>query len=91
GHDTRLGQNADILFNGAPVSLFQPPVMTYGPYGEPVVPEQQTQFDKPYYMDWLKAFFNCVVDDAAGTDENFNPAQNTRLGELLTALKPIQD
>ena len=87
GHDDRLNQKQEILFNGKPVALFQPTPLTFGPHGEPVVPEQQQQFDRPYYMDWLKAFFDCVVGNAVSNDENFDPVQNSRLGEILSSLK----
>ncbi len=86
GHDARLGQGTEIIFNNQPATLFAPTELTFGPYGEPVVPALQQQFDRPYYMDWLKAFFDCIVGNAVSGDENFDPVQNNILGEILAKL-----
>ena len=90
GHDARLGQSTEIVFNGQPATLFAPAVLSFGPYGEPVVPALQQQFDRPYYMDWLKAFFDCIVGNAVSSDENFDPVQNNILGEILSKLNQEQ-
>ncbi len=89
GHDARLGQSRDIVFGGRPWTLFQPPVLTIGAHGEPVVPDMQTPFDRQYYTDWFKAFFDCVLGNAASAESRYDPHQNTRLGELLRALQPL--
>ena len=83
GHDARLDQKTTIVYNGAPAELFTPPALTFGPQGEPVVPEQQQQYDRAYYMDWLKALHDCVISSVAEPEENFNPVQNSRLGSIL--------
>ena len=48
-----------------------------------MVPEQQQQYDRAYYMDWLKALHDCVISSVAEPEENFNPVQNSRLGSIL--------
>ncbi len=87
GHDVRLGQGTEIIYNGTPVRLFAIPQLSFGPHGEPVVPEQQTQYDKPYYMDWFRAFVDCVISSVNETDDKFNPVQNELLGKILAALE----
>ncbi|HIW01240.1 MAG TPA: putative virulence factor [Candidatus Desulfovibrio intestinipullorum] len=83
GHDARLGQKTSIDYNGTWTTLFTPPALTFGPQGEPVVPEQQQQYDRAYYMDWLKAFYDCVISSLDVPEENFNPVQNSKLGAIL--------
>ncbi len=89
GHDERLGQTQDIVFNGRPVALFKSRELTWGPHGEPVVPERVEAFDRLYYTDWLKAFFELVVANAVSADDEYDPASNERLGAILKSLEPM--
>ena len=41
-------------------------------------------------LDWLKAFFDCIVGNAVSSDENFDPVQNSILGEILSKLNQEQ-
>ena len=88
GHDARLGQKTQIIFKGAPVELFTPPVLSFGEDGEPIVPEQPSQFDRAYYIDWMKAFFDCAVAGAADLGPDEDPVQNKMLGDILAQLDP---
>ena len=88
GHDARLGQKTQIIFKGAPVDLFTPPVLSFGENGEPIVPEQPSQFDRAYYVDWMKAFFDCAVAGAADLGPDEDPVQNKMLGDILAQLDP---
>lgn len=83
GHDLRLEQPTEIVYNGSPIQLFTPPSISYGEHGDPLVSEQPEQYDRAYYTDWLRALYDCVTTNISEPEEKFDPVQNNRLGDIL--------
>ena len=51
--------------------------------GYPQLSEDQTQFDRSFYRDWLAAFLDLARSNVDFNGADFNIAENTRLGSLL--------
>jgi hypothetical protein len=61
--------------------LFTPPRK---PEGFPALPEMQEPFEKPWFMDWLRALNQLLQDNVCFEgDQAYNQEQNTRLGEII--------
>lgn len=91
GHDVRLGEKTETIFQGRAVDLFVPPNLQFGPDGEPVVPEEQGAFDRGYYMSWFQAFYNCVVGSLTERVDGFDPIENQKLGAIIKSLKAARE
>lgn len=87
GHDARIGQKTSIIYNGRLQELFVPATLNFGEHGEPIVPAAQQQYDKPYSMSWLMAFYDTVTASLNEHDGDFDPVQNKRLEGILNSLR----
>ena len=56
--------------------------------GFPQLSEDQTQFDRSFYRDWLAAFLDLARSNVDFNGADFNIAENTRLGGLLKIMDP---
>ena len=77
-------EKRQVSIEGRTRNLFaeQPEVAGY-----PELPDVQAHFDRPFYTDWMAAYYNLVISNVAFAEQGFDLEQNSRLGTILLAFK----
>ena len=68
------------------MTLFEPPPP---PGIWPELPDDQTDFDRPYYRDWTAALFSLMLDNVGSQSENYDRVQDERLGGILGEIETV--
>jgi hypothetical protein len=55
------------------------------PIGAPILPEIQTNYDLPYFQDWLKALFRLMIQNVDFAEKNYDVEENAKLGQVIKA------